>query len=149
MALLATMSIALRNVMEEIIFANCKNIDPLLFSASYGLFGTGLIGAMLLVAQVLPGPDNGVQALIDSFRIYPRCAIELLRSSLILTSSHPPRSSLLYLSVSVCLKHVIHPQLPSLPFSPPSCHPALTCPPLGGRSAMLSHLPSLPSLALR
>jgi hypothetical protein len=92
MALLATMSIALRNVMEEIIFANCKNIDPLLFSASYGLFGTGLIGAMLLVAQVLPGPDNGVQALIDSFRIYPRCAIELFRSSLILTSSHPPRS---------------------------------------------------------
>ena len=63
MAILATMSIALRNVMEEIIFADYKKLDPLLFSASYGLFGTGLIGTMLLAAQFVPGSDNGVQVL--------------------------------------------------------------------------------------
>ena len=71
MALLATMSIALRNVMEEIVFANYRKIDPLLFSASYGLFGTGLIGAMLLIAQFLPGSDNGVQVIISHIKLTP------------------------------------------------------------------------------
>ena len=60
MALLATLSIALRNVMEEIVFADYK-MDPLQFSATYGLFGTSLIGIILLSAQFIPGRDNGVQ----------------------------------------------------------------------------------------
>ena len=70
MALLATMSIALRNVMEEIIFADYKKIDPLLFSSCYGLFGTGLIGVLLCCAQFWPGPDKGVQATIPHAASY-------------------------------------------------------------------------------
>ncbi len=61
MALLTTMCMAMRNVLEERVFIQYKQMDLLLLSAVQGLFGNTLIGAILLTAQLIPGDDHGVQ----------------------------------------------------------------------------------------
>ncbi len=61
MALLTTMCMALRNVLEEHVFLEYKQMDLVLLSAVQGLFGNTLIGAILVAAQLMPGSDHGVQ----------------------------------------------------------------------------------------
>jgi hypothetical protein len=61
MALLTTMCMAIRNVLEEQVFIEHKQMGLVLLSAVQGLFGNTLIGAILVVAQFVPGNDHGVQ----------------------------------------------------------------------------------------
>ncbi len=61
MALLTTMCMALRNVLEEQVFIEYKQMDLVLLSTVQGLFGNTLIGAILVAAQLMPGDDHGVQ----------------------------------------------------------------------------------------
>ena len=61
MALLTTMCMAMRNVLEEQVFIEHKQMGLVLLSAVQGLFGNTLIGAILVAAQLMPGDDHGVQ----------------------------------------------------------------------------------------
>ena len=60
-SLLSTVLSAACGVIEELVFAQHRRIDPLQFSAAVSVFGNVQITAAMLAAQLIPGSDHGVQ----------------------------------------------------------------------------------------
>jgi drug/metabolite transporter (DMT)-like permease len=63
LALLSTALSAAVCVVEELVFAQHRRVDPLHFAAAMSVFGTLQIAAALLAAQFIRGNDHGVQVL--------------------------------------------------------------------------------------